>query len=150
MKNRTKLFGIIAFVVIIIFGMAACGSDGDSDNSGSGVATYKWAGSGLTSSEWNLNFIVPGIATNPSELINKSFTVTERNTAYEMIKADNAGNKGSGDTASDLKTGLTGFYDATFANAVVAKLEAQGWVYAATTLNPGPGDYVDIFIAIKE
>ncbi|GBU26579.1 Zn-ribbon-containing, possibly RNA-binding protein and truncated derivatives [Treponema sp. R8-4-B8] len=65
MKNIVKLFGIIAFVAVIVFSIAACGDDGD--NSGSNVLTVD-----NVQGTWTYTFSSGGYSY-------VSFNVTERN-----------------------------------------------------------------------
>jgi len=143
MKNTFSLLGIIALVAVIGLSFAACKSD---DNSVAGGTTYKWAASGLTQTEWDTYFI----GTDPDDLINEDSSSGDLNGFYTEMSGDNDGSHGVGATAAFIKDALAEQYNSTYANAVVAKLEEKGWVFAATTINVGEGDYADIFLAIKE
>jgi len=144
MANKRGLLGMLA--IVLVFGMMVAGCDTGSTG-GSGAVTYRWAASGLTSSEWN-HYVSAGIS--PDDLINQSFTPAERIQTLIMMEADDGGLSGTGATVSFIRDNLTAVYGATFANAVVARLEAQGWVVAATTNSLDSNDLADIFIAIRE
>ena len=117
MKNKTKLFGIIAFVVIIIFGMAACGSDGDS-GSGSG------SGSDEMTFDDVLAMLTPGDPPS-AHLTNLGIDPT----AWAAIKAAAGGTyKGyitDGDMEDDIDVFFTGATKANY-DALKALAQAKG------------------------
>jgi len=142
MANKRGLLGMLAMV--LVFGVMVVGCDTGSTG---GAVTYRWAGSGLTLWEWNY-YVSAGIS--PDDLINQNFTPAERIQTLIMMEADDGGLSGTGATVSFIRDNLTAVYGAAFANAVVARLEAQGWVVAATTNSLDSYDFADIFIAIRE
>jgi len=146
MKNKFKLLGIIALGALICFSFVGCdNSSGSRGSRGSRGPTYTWGGSGLTSAEWS-SFGLPA----PASVINTSFSVAERNQILAEVQNDNESLTGSKDSASDIMVAVVNFYGVSYADAVINKLKAQGWVVAATTNSLDPTDFADIFIAIRE
>jgi len=150
MKNFFKLFGIIAIAAVIGFSMTACKDPTGGSGGGGGGDKYTLHGSGLTSSEWNGNSLL-GSSTAVTDVINKSLTTAQFNSAFAQFESDPDGLHKTNQTIDQLRAAYTsyGITSPSF-DTVIDKLNSNGgWVIFATTQGIVSGDYANV-IAIKK